>query len=117
MRDVSQGFVGIEKFAGGHGASTKRCSSEGGRGVHPTVAGPVTFDSDALFNLGLVLSKKGDSKGALEAYEASAAVNADDVELLYNLAMKYEEANRKEEGIQAVPQGPEGAAVFFKGEV
>lgn len=57
-------------------------------------------DSDALFNLGLVLSKKGDSAGALKAYEASAAVNADDVELLYNLAMKYGEANRRDDEVQ-----------------
>ena len=71
-------------------------------------------DSDALFNLGLVLSKKGDSAGALEAYEASAAVNADDVELLYNLAMKYEEANRKEEGITSVPQSAAAQPSFSK---
>ena len=49
-------------------------------------------DSDALFSLGVLLSKKGDADGALKAYEASADVNADDVELLYNLAVKLGEA-------------------------
>ena len=52
-------------------------------------------DSDALFSLGVLLSKKGDADGALKAYEASADVNADDVELLYNLAVKLGEAGRK----------------------
>ena len=71
-------------------------------------------DSDALFNLGLVLSKKGDSKGALEAYEAASRSNADDVELLYNLAMKYEEANRKEEGINAYRKALKAQPSFGK---
>ena len=52
-------------------------------------------DSDALFSLGVVLSKRGDDAGALAAYEASADVNADDVELLYNLAVKLGEAGRR----------------------
>jgi len=54
-------------------------------------------DSDALFSLGVLLSKRGDAAGALAAYEASADVNADDVELLYNLAVKLGEAGRREE--------------------
>lgn len=48
-------------------------------------------DSDALFSLGVVLSKRGDDAGALEVYRDSARVNSDDAELLYNLGIKLQQ--------------------------
>ncbi|KAJ1446582.1 hypothetical protein M885DRAFT_545870 [Pelagophyceae sp. CCMP2097] len=51
-------------------------------------------DSDALFSLGVLLSRRGKAAEALEAYERAAAVNADDAELLFNLGVKLGEADR-----------------------
>jgi len=42
-------------------------------------------DSDAWFSLGTLLSSQGRKDEALEAYQSSLAINADDHELLYNV--------------------------------
>ncbi|GMI12072.1 hypothetical protein TrRE_jg12830 [Triparma retinervis] len=47
-------------------------------------------DSDALFSLGVLLSEMGGrDEESREAYVKSAAINAEDHELMYNLAMKF----------------------------
>ena len=46
-------------------------------------------DSDALFSLGQVLSEQNKDDESIEAYTKSVQLNADDVELCYNLAIKY----------------------------
>jgi len=58
-------------------------------------------DSDALFNLGTILSSKGMHNAAIDAYAASAEVNPNDVELLYNLGVKFGERNDRVNEIEA----------------
>lgn len=45
-------------------------------------------DSDALFNLGVILSEQGRDEESVDAYRQSIALNAEDAELCYNLAIK-----------------------------
>jgi superkiller protein 3 len=45
-------------------------------------------DSDALFTLGLLLSEQGKDDESIAAYQKSVALNAEDVELCYNLGIK-----------------------------
>ena len=74
-------------------------------------------DSDALFSLGVLLSKKGDNQGSLDAYKRSAAINADDAELLYNLGIKLSEvggASSKEAEVDAYRQCLEVDPKFSK---
>jgi tetratricopeptide (TPR) repeat protein len=57
-------------------------------------------DSDAFFSLGQVLSAQGRDEESIAAYKKSVHLNADDAELLYNLAIKYgERGDKKEENI------------------
>jgi tetratricopeptide (TPR) repeat protein len=46
------------------------------------------IDSDALFTLGLLLSEQGRDDESIAAYQKSVALNAEDVELCYNLGIK-----------------------------
>jgi len=46
-------------------------------------------DSDALFTLGQLLSEQGKDDESIAAYTKSIGLNADDVELCYNLGIKY----------------------------
>ena len=55
-------------------------------------------DSDALFNLGVILSHQGRDAEAVAAYRQSVALNADDTELLFNLGTKLgAQGNTREE--------------------
>lgn len=45
-------------------------------------------DSDALFSLGVILSEAGKDDESIEAYTKSVKLNAEDVELCYNLGIK-----------------------------
>lgn len=54
-------------------------------------------DSDAFFSLGQVLSAQGRDEESIAAYNKSVQLNADDAELLYNLAIKLGERGDKKE--------------------
>ena len=54
-------------------------------------------DSDAHFSLGNARKAAGDVDGAIEAYRSSLAINADDHDLLYNLATLLGDAGRTPE--------------------
>jgi tetratricopeptide (TPR) repeat protein len=56
-------------------------------------------DSDALFTLGLVLSEQGGrDDDCIDMYRRSLALNGEDAELLYNLAIKIGDRHRRHTG-------------------
>jgi len=57
-------------------------------------------DSDALFNLGVVLSEQGRDDEAIEVYQRSISLNAEDAELCYNLGVKMGEKGNTEDEVK-----------------
>jgi len=85
-------------------------------------------DSDALFTLGLLLSEQGRDDESIAAYQKGVALNAEDVELCYNLGIKLGEKGKIKRKWRCMPvqrksiqclvvRGSTGARLWLKMEI